>query len=71
VVSSTKAFLMTGLAFQLMSKNLNSELKKKHNFTFDLSRRGVEGSPGAVGRKICDGRPYGEKLVNCMTYVNY
>jgi hypothetical protein len=28
VVSSTEAFLMMGLAFQLMSKNLNSELKK-------------------------------------------
>jgi hypothetical protein len=46
-----------------MSKNLNSELKNEENFTCDPSRHGVEGSPGAVGR-----RPYEERHADCMTY---
>jgi hypothetical protein len=33
-----------------MSKNLNSELRKKENYTCDSSKRGVEGSSGALGR---------------------
>jgi hypothetical protein len=49
-----------------MSKNLNSELKKEENFTCDPSRRGVEGSPSAVGHGL-----YGERLADCTTYVNH
>jgi hypothetical protein len=33
-----------------MSKNLNSKLKKEHNCTYNSSKRGVKGPPGAVGR---------------------
>jgi hypothetical protein len=40
-----------------MSKNLNSELKKEESYTSDLSKHGVEGLPGVLGR-----RPYGERL---------
>jgi hypothetical protein len=40
-----------------MSKNLNSELKKEESYTSDPSKHGVEGLPGALGR-----RPYGERL---------
>jgi hypothetical protein len=49
-----------------MSKNLNSKLKKEDDCTCDPSKRGVKGSPGALGRG-----PYEERHVNCMNYVNY
>jgi hypothetical protein len=49
----------------LMSKNLNSELKKEESYTYDPSKHGVEGSPGVLGR-----RPYGERLADCTNYVN-
>jgi hypothetical protein len=49
-----------------MSKNLNSELKKEENYTCDLSKRGVEESSGALGRK-----PYGERHAYCINYVNH
>jgi hypothetical protein len=49
-----------------MSKNLNSALKKKENYTCDLSKRGVERSPGALGHG-----PYGEMHVECTNYVNH
>jgi hypothetical protein len=34
-----------------MSKNLNSELKKEESYTCDPLKRGVEGSPGALGHE--------------------
>jgi hypothetical protein len=46
-----------------MNKNLNSELKKEESYTCDPSKRGVERSPGALGR-----RPYGERPVNFTNY---
>jgi hypothetical protein len=49
-----------------MSKNLNFELKKEESYTCDPSKRGVEGSPGALGRG-----PYGERHVDCTNYVNH
>jgi hypothetical protein len=49
-----------------MSKNLNSELKKEDNYTFYPSKRGIEGSPGALGRG-----PYGERHVDSTNYVNH
>jgi hypothetical protein len=49
-----------------MSKNLNSKLEKKKNFTCDPLRHGVEGSPGTMGRGL-----YGERPMNYMTYVNH
>jgi hypothetical protein len=49
-----------------MSKNLNSELTKEENFTYDPSRCEVEGSPGAVGHE-----PYGERPVDYTTYVDH
>jgi hypothetical protein len=48
-----------------MSKNLNSESKKKENYTCDPSKCGVEGSSSALGRG-----PYGERPVNYTNYVN-
>jgi hypothetical protein len=32
-----------------MSRNLNFELKKEESYTCDPSKRGVEGSPDALG----------------------
>jgi hypothetical protein len=49
-----------------MSKNLNSELKKEESYTCDPSKHGVEGSPGALGRKL-----YGERHADCTNYVNH
>jgi hypothetical protein len=49
-----------------MSKNLNSELKKRENFTCALSRRGVKGSPGAMGHGS-----YRERPTDYMTYINH
>jgi hypothetical protein len=49
-----------------MSKNLNFELKKKENCTYDLSRHGVKGSPGVLGHG-----PYGERHVDCTNYINH
>jgi hypothetical protein len=49
-----------------MSKNLNSELKKKESYTCDPSKCGVEGSSGALG---CG--PYGERPADCTNYVNH
>jgi hypothetical protein len=49
-----------------MNKNLNSELKKDKSYTCDLSKRGVEGSPGALGRGT-----YGERPVDYTNYVNH
>jgi hypothetical protein len=49
-----------------MSKNLNSELKKEENYTCDLSKCGVEGSLGALGRGL-----YWERPVDCTNYVNH
>jgi hypothetical protein len=49
-----------------MSKDLNSELKKEESYTGDPSKRGVEGSPGALG---C--RSFGESLVDYTNYTNY
>jgi hypothetical protein len=40
--------------------NLNSELNKKVNFTYELSGREVDGSLGAVGQGNGGGIPYGE-----------
>jgi hypothetical protein len=48
-----------------MSKNLNYELKKQEKYTCDPSKCGVEGSPGALGR-----RPFRERHVDCTNYVN-
>jgi hypothetical protein len=39
-----------------MSKNLNSEFKKRKRSVPDSSKHGVEGSPGALG-----GGPYWER----------
>jgi hypothetical protein len=50
----------------LMSKNLNSELRKEESYTCDLSKHGVERSSGALGRG-----PYGERHADCTNYVNY
>jgi hypothetical protein len=44
-----------------MNKDLNSELKKEESYTCDPSKRGVEGSPGALGRE-----PYGERHADCI-----
>jgi hypothetical protein len=49
-----------------MSKNLNYELKKEENYTCDLLKRGVEGSPSALGRG-----PYGVRPTDCTNYVNH
>jgi hypothetical protein len=49
-----------------MSKNLNFELKKEESYTCDPSKRGVEESSGALGR-----RPYGERPVDCTNYANH
>jgi hypothetical protein len=49
-----------------MSKNLNSELKKKENYTCDPSKRGVKGSSGALGHEL-----YGERLADCRNYINH
>jgi hypothetical protein len=49
-----------------MSKNFNFELKKEENYTCDLSKRGVEGSPGALGCGL-----YGERPLDCTNYVNH
>jgi hypothetical protein len=32
-----------------MFNNLNCDLNTKNKFTYELSRHGVDGSPGAVG----------------------
>jgi hypothetical protein len=48
-----------------MSKNLNSELKKKESYTCDPSKHRVEGSPGAVGRGS-----YRERPADCTNYDN-
>jgi hypothetical protein len=40
-----------------MSKNLNSELKMEENYTYDLSKRGVEGLLGALGHNPYEERP--------------
>jgi hypothetical protein len=48
-----------------MSKNLNSELKKKENYTYDSSKCGIEGSQGVL---VCE--PYGERPADCTNYVN-
>jgi hypothetical protein len=49
-----------------MSTNLNSELKKEESYTCDPSKRGVEGSPGALGRGL-----YGERPMDCTNYANH
>jgi hypothetical protein len=49
-----------------MSKNLNSKLKKKENYTCDPSKRGIEGSSGVLRRGL-----YGERPGDCTNYVNY
>jgi hypothetical protein len=49
-----------------MSMNLNSELKKEESYTYDPSKRGVEGSPGALGH-----RQYGERHADCTNYINH
>jgi hypothetical protein len=49
-----------------MCKNLNSELKKEENYTYDPSKRGINESPGALG---CG--PYGERHAECTNYDNY
>jgi hypothetical protein len=49
-----------------MSNNLNSKLKKEEDCTCDPSKRGVKGSPGALGRGL-----YGERPTDWMNYVNY
>jgi hypothetical protein len=49
-----------------MSKNLNSELKKEESYTCNPSKRGVEGSMGALGRG-----PYGERPADCTNYINH
>jgi hypothetical protein len=50
----------------LLSKNLNSELKKEKSYTCDPSKRGVEGLSGALGRG-----PYGKRSVDCRNYINH
>jgi hypothetical protein len=49
-----------------MSKNLNSDLKKEESYTYDSSKCGVEGSPGALGRRL-----YGERAMDCTNYINH
>jgi hypothetical protein len=49
-----------------MSKNLNSELKKEESYTCDPSKRGVEGSLGALGHGL-----YGEGHADYTNYVNH
>jgi hypothetical protein len=49
-----------------MSKNLNSELKKEESYTCDPSKRGVEGSSGALGHG-----PYAKRHVDCTNYINH
>jgi hypothetical protein len=49
-----------------MSKNLNSELKKEESYICDPSKRGVEGSSGALGHG-----PYAERHVDCTNYINH
>jgi hypothetical protein len=49
-----------------MSKNLNSKLKKEENCTCDPSKRGVKGSPGALGHGT-----YGERPADCTNYINH
>jgi hypothetical protein len=49
-----------------MSKNLNSELKKKRSYTCDPSKRGVEGSSGALGHGS-----YGERHADSINHVNH
>jgi hypothetical protein len=49
-----------------MSKNLNSELKKKDNYICNPLKRGVEGSPGAL-----EHGPYEERHADYTNYVNH
>jgi hypothetical protein len=49
-----------------MNKNLNSELKKDKSYTCNPSKRGVKGSPSALG---CG--TYGERHVDYTNYVNH
>jgi hypothetical protein len=49
-----------------MSKNLNSKLKKEESYTYDPSKREVEGSPSVLGHG-----PYGERHADCTNYVNH
>jgi hypothetical protein len=49
-----------------MSKNLSSELKKEESYTYDPSKRGVEGSLGMLGHG-----PYGERPADYTHYVNH
>jgi hypothetical protein len=50
---------------------MNSKLNKNDKFTCDPWRRVVEGSPEAVGCKICYSGPYGEKPADCTNYINH
>jgi hypothetical protein len=50
----------------LMSKNLNSELKKDESYTCDPSKRGVKGLSGALGHGL-----YGERPIDCTNYINH
>jgi hypothetical protein len=47
-----------------MSNNLNSELKKEENYTYDPSKCRVEGSLGALGHG-----PYGERPADFTNYI--
>jgi hypothetical protein len=57
----------TTLKFDLlMSKNLNSQLKKEESYTCDPSKCGVEGSTGVLGHG-----PYGKRYADCINYINH
>jgi hypothetical protein len=43
-----------------MFNNLDSNSNVKDKFTYELSTRGVDGSPGVVGRGNGGSVPYGE-----------
>jgi hypothetical protein len=49
-----------------MSKNLNSKLKNEESYTYDMSKHGVKGLTGALGRG-----PYRERHMDCIDYVNH
>jgi hypothetical protein len=49
-----------------MNMDLNSKLKKEESYTCDPSKRGIEGSSGALG---CGS--YEERTTDCMNYITH
>jgi hypothetical protein len=57
---------VTWMFDSLMSKNLNSKLKKEESYIYDPSKHGVKGSPSALGHG-----PYWERPADYTNYINH